>query len=417
MKINNLNPNTVSIFSLLLALGIVVASCNKDIPKATPLAAPLNYSTVTISGLLDADTSLSFYKAAATRVGMISLLNNPSNDLTVFLPNNAAFRVSGISSIAMINALPITSVGGIVGYSIVPGRQYSTDGTTNVSAAVPNSFPNIQLPTSVTIGALPGTTIPLKLSTFLSKRSNGFWDNNIPIVTPDLLLENGIVHIVAGIVAPPSQVLKSAMYSDPNLTYFKAAIARADSGMSGLNKLDSLLGYAVTNMTVLAPNDAAFKNLIFGSVYGYLTGLGVDPATAAGQATALSSSPAVFSNPALFGVLTAATVRGILAYHFLATPNPSTGAFEPNIRVFSVNFSSTANNYTTLVNSFYAIHPGIKAQATFYGPFVTSLQFTGYGTFPPGGAPYSGTPANAVKMDQHAVNGVYHIIDQVLLPQ
>ncbi len=107
-----------------------------------------------------------------------------------------------------------------------------------------------------------------------------------------------------------------------------------------------------------------------------------------------------------------------MAYHFLAT-NAGAG-FQPNIRAFSVNFTSTPTAYTTLVNSVVAVHPGVMAQATFTaGPVqvVSSLKFTGLGTFPPGGAPYSGTPSNAVKMDQHAVNGVYHIIDAVLLPQ
>ncbi len=280
MKQNNFKKHALTKVCLLSAMVMVIASCNKDLPVATPIVTQGNYSPVTISGLLDSDTSLSFYKAAATRVGMISMLNDPSNDLTVFLPNNNAFRGAGITSTAMINGLPIASVGGIVGYSIIPGRQFS-------SSTVSTSFPNIQLPSSITIGNLPGTPIPIKLSTFPSKRTNGFWDNNVPVIIPDLLLKNGTVHIVAGIVAPPSQVLKSAMYSDPNLTYFKAAIARADSGKANLDRLDSLLGYAVTNMTILAPNDAAFKTLLFGSIYGTLLAQGLDQATAAAQATAL----------------------------------------------------------------------------------------------------------------------------------
>ena len=64
-----------------------------------------------------------------------------------------------------------------------------------------------------------------------------------------------------------------------------------------------------------------------------------------------------------------------------------------------------------------AAHPGILAQATFAGPFVTGLTFTGLGTFPPGGAAYTGSPANAVSLDNHEVNGVYYVIDKVLLPQ
>jgi len=406
----NINISKTIIFSGAFCAVMAIVSCNKELPVAEPIDYPaLNNSSVTIGEMITKDTAnYSFFVAAATKVGMLSQLSDPSKEFTIFLPDNAAFRASGFPSVAAVTAQSPATLGAIVAYSIIPGRQYLSD-------SIPETFPNIQLPTSLTIGALPGTPLPLKMPTFPSKRSNGFWDNNIPVVKPNNTFSNGVVHVVAGIVAPPSQVLKSAIYSNPDLSFFKAAIARADSGMTGLNRLDSLLGYAVTNMTVLVPNNDAFKTLLFGSIYGALLSQGLDNATAAGQATALSATPDVFSNPALFGVLTAQTIRGIAAYHFLAT-NQGAG-FQPNIRAFSVNFPETPGFFTTLVNSSVAIHPGIMAQATFTGPFVSSLKFTGLGTFPPGGAPYSGAAANAVKMDQHAVNGVFHIIDKVLLPQ
>ena len=74
--------------------------------------------------------------------------------------------------------------------------------------------------------------------------------------------------------------------------------------------------------------------------------------------------------------------------------------------------------YTTLVNTSVppTMQPGVMIQATFTGPFVSTLTFKGAGTFPPGGAPYSQT-ATAVSKDKIAVNGVYHVIDKVLLPQ
>jgi len=410
MNINIFKSGAVHNICLLSAMAMVIASCNKDLPVAEPIVyPPANNSTTTIGEMILKDTAnYSFFVAAASKVGMLAQLSDSSKVFTVFLPDNAAFRASGFPSVAAVAAQSPATLGAIVGYSIIPGRQYISD-------SVSTAFPNIQLPTSMTIGALPGTPLPLKMSTFPSKRSNGFWDNNIPVLKPDNKFSNGVVHVVAGIVAPPSQVLKSAIYSNPDLSYFKAAIARADSGMTGLNKFDSLLGYAVTNMTVLVPNDNAFKTLLFGSIYGALLSQGIDNSTALAQATALSSSAAVFSNPALFSVFTATTVRGILAYHFLAT-NVGAG-FQPNIRAFSVNFSETPAFFTTLVNSSVAVHPGILGQATFTGPFVSSLKFTGLGTFPPGGAPYSGDAANVVKMDQQAVNGVYHIIDKVLLPK
>lgn len=70
-----------------------------------------------------------------------------------------------------------------------------------------------------------------------------------------------------------------------------------------------------------------------------------------------------------------------------------------------------------MLNAAIGVHPGIMAEATFTGAFVSSLKFTGLGTFPPGGAPYSGGAANAVSKDNNAVNGVYYVIDKVLLPQ
>ncbi len=409
-------------FALILTV-IIFASCNKEIPGPIPIPyAPVNNSATSIGAEISSNPSYSIFKAAATRVGALAMLSDSSKVFTVFLPDDNAFIASGISSAAVIAALPITTVGGIVNYAIIPGEQLT-------SANTSTTFPNVQLPTAITIAQLPGTTIPLKLSTFPSKRTNGFWDNNIPVVKPDIKFSNGTIHIVAGIVAPPSMVLKTALAANPNLTYFNAAIARADSGQpAGLTRFDSLLNYAVTNMTVLAPNDAAFQTLIFGLAFqgylNYLKSLGLVPnATDSANAFATANG-AVAAGPAFLSTnnITTAQVRGIIGYHFLATPNPISGAYEPNIRVFSVNFSPTPSFVTTLVNSSFAPHPGILVSPTFttVAPnvtIVTSLKFTGLGTFPPGGAPYSGAPATAVSLDNHAVNGVYYVIDKVLLPQ
>ena len=396
--------------NLFLVTILLVASCNKKLPDATPIVYDsVNSSATSIGELISTDTSYSFFAAAAQKIGQLQQLSDSGTEFTVFLPDNNAFRASGIPSIDSVNSLPALSLVGIVEYAIIPGRQF-------LSNEITSAFPNEQLPTSITVANLPGTPLPLKLTTFPSV-TNGFYDNNIPIVKPDIKMKNGVIHLVAAIVAPPFQLLKQSIYNNPDLSYFKAAVARADSGQTGLNRIDSLLGYAVTNMTVLVPDNQAFQTLLFGTIYGSLLQQGFDQATASQTATSLSSSPDVFSNPLLFSSLPASTVRGILVYHFLASPNPNTDAYEPNIRAFSNNFSSTPAFYKTLINSAVAAHPGIMAQATFSAPFVSNLQFTGLGTFPPGGAPYSSAPANATSLDNHAVNGVYYVIDKVLLPQ
>jgi uncharacterized surface protein with fasciclin (FAS1) repeats len=401
---------------LLIAVVTSYNSCNKKFPEAVPIVyPPINNSSVTIGAAISSDTSFSFFQAAAARVGISAELSDTTKVFTVFLPNNNAFRLSGVPSIDVINALPIATVGAIVQYHIIPGEQF-------LSTGIASTFPNVQLPSFLTIGTLPGTPLALNLSTFPSTRTTGFWDNNIPVISPDMKFKNGVVHLVAAIVNPPSQVLKQALYSNPNLTYFKAAVARADSGQTGLNRIDSLLGYAVTNMTVLAPNNAAFQTLIFGLAFqGYLDYVKqFHPLTGADTANAVATANgAVAAGPVFLSTnnVTSAQIQGILAYHLLATPDPVSGAFQPNIRAFSVNFSNTPSFYTTLVNAFYAQHPGILAQATFTGPFVINLRFTGLGTFPPGGQPFSGASATATSLDNHCVNGVYYVIDKVLLPE
>lgn len=416
MKHYKNNYLVAAVLALLMGTGTIFTSCNKALPDAEPVnRAEINPgATKTIGEEISTNPDFSIYFTAVKRVGMLDKLNNPNNEFTVFATNNAGFVMAGIPSEAAIGAMPISSVGAIVQYSIIPGKQF-------LSADISSDFPNMQLPTALKIGDLPGTPLPLEMTTFPSK-ANGFWINNVPVTGADMKFKNGVIHKTFTIAAPPSKVLKDAIYANPDLSYFKAAIARADSGKSGLESFDYLLGYPVTNMTVLVPNNAAFQTLIFGSVYNYLTTVvGLDPLVAAGQATALSSSPNVFSNPALYSVLTAEMVRGILAYHFIASDKGA--GFQPNIRVFGNNFAKTPTFYQTLVNSSVAVHPGIMVKPTYTGPMVSGISFTGLGTFPPGGQPYSGTPAQAVALtgmptvDNMAVNGVYYVIDNVLLPQ
>jgi uncharacterized surface protein with fasciclin (FAS1) repeats len=259
----------------------------------------------------------------------------------------------------------------------------------------------------------------VRLPIFPIKEPLAYFVNNLPITAPEIAASNGVIETVYSIVVPPAATMKSMIAAEPNLGYFRAAIARADSGSVGLNKFDSLLGYGVTNMTVLAPNDQAFQNLIYGLAFNQY--LSSRPTPYTGTDTAIANATgngAVAAGPAFLSTnnISTAEVKGIIAYHFLASN--ATGAYIPDIRAFSVDFPLISGSFVkTLVNSSVSVHPGIMVEASFAGPVVNSLKFVGYGTFPPGGAPFSGTAANAVKMDNHGVNGVYHIIDEVLLPQ
>src|SRR6476659_4175391 len=168
----------ISRTAIIGILMLIFSACNKKLPDADPIIFTHN-GTQTIGEAINSDTSYSFFKAAATKVGALTTLLDSNTSYTLFLPDNNAFRASGIPSLAVVNGLPVATIGGIVNYAIVPGAKYkSTD--------IPTTFPNFQLPTAITIGQLPGTILPFKLTTFPSRRAAGFWDNNIPVVKPDL---------------------------------------------------------------------------------------------------------------------------------------------------------------------------------------------------------------------------------------
>jgi uncharacterized surface protein with fasciclin (FAS1) repeats len=397
------NSSIINSLFFILSLFICI-SCNKDFEEPPPVA-PASPSGQTIMQIINAGTNYNILKAAITKAGMDSLLNTNGINLTLFAPDDNAFALSGITP-ATLQGLSALEIQEVLSYHIIAGDAL-------MSSAVPATFPNTEFPTMLPLD--PSDPF-FKINIFPSKVSGNFYVNNIPVTIADQKASNGVIHTVAAIVNPPTQLLAQIIYGDTSLTYFSAAIARADSGQVGLNRIDSLLKYPVVNMTVLAPNNAAFKTILYEEIYGALLQQGVPSANASAAASALSSSPTVFTNPAVAGVLTPATVQGIVSYHILAVQNE--GAFQPVDRVFSVNFPTAPGQFvTTLVNSVYPTHPGIMAQATFTGPFATGIQFTGLGTFPPGGTPYSGGAANATTFDEIGVNGVVHIIDKVLLPQ
>ena len=196
--------------ALLLTAFSLLTACNKEMLDATPVTPPAPPAQQTIAELLNA-ANFSLLKEAATRAGLLEALGNRDALYTVFAPDNDAFQRSGIGS-AQIQGLPIETLRAILRYHIVPGQRIT-------SAMIPTTFPNMQLPTLIEL--VPPGPIPtgLRMSIFPSKRGNNAWVNNIPLVAVDVLAANGVIHRVAGIVAPAApQMLWNRIDTDPNLT-------------------------------------------------------------------------------------------------------------------------------------------------------------------------------------------------------
>lgn len=357
--------------TLLFAFVMMQAlqACNKEFDPvdSTPptTAKPGLTGTQTLNDLINSDTTFSFLKAAVAKAGLNGVLNNKDLRLTLFAPDNAAFRRSGIPSEAVITSvLDAATVRSIISYHLTP--EYLP------ADSIPATFPNLQYPTF--LNPAPQLSPLLRLTIFPSRRDSGAWVNTVPITAVNAAASNGVLHRVAALVLPPSKSIFELVSADADLRYLAAALNRADSGRTTLaeGSLTEATKSIGANLTLFAPTNEAFRQLL--------------------RAMGLPVSPAVFSK------LPVTQVRGLIAYHLLTS------------RAFSVNMPTKPTFIKTLLNgSLPAAHPGINVVAGFSGPVVTSFKVTGVGN--------GGAAATVISKDIHATNGVTHKINRVLLPQ
>lgn len=352
----------------------ILTSCNKDLTDPIPIMEPAvtgKSLTDTIAG----DASLSFFRAAVNRAAtnttfgtsLSALFSDRTAAFTVFAPTDAAFQLSGIPSVAAINTLRPGFLDTVLRYHVVGGQRIT-------SAAIPTTFPNLQLPTQLVL-AQPSAALPpgLRMSIFPSRRGTNAWANNIPLTAVDIQVANGVIHKTAALVAPPTTTIKGLLAANQaKYSILLAAIQRADSGqVAGLGRLDSVINFPVANVTLFAPNNDAFRALF-------------------PPGTPDAAIIATLNNHQAFPVQ---TVRAIIAYHLLG------------VRAFSVNFAAGP----APVNTQLVIPPGTTP--------VPVLVTYGGANFTVKSVAPNATDANVVTRDQHAINGVVHEINQVLRPQ
>lgn len=348
--------------SLVIALVALLASCNKELPKPTPIAPPPPTGTQTIAQLVASNPNYTYLAAAITRAGT-GLSFNPADStavLTLFAPDNAAFIASGIPSIAVINSLPPATAAGIVNYHVIPG-------ITVRSESVSTTFPNMYLQSTLVLSAAP--PLPYRMPIFPSRRNNGAWVNNIPMSAQvSVSASNGVINEVSRVLFPPSQVIAQIAAADTSLTYLMAALARADAGPPpGAPQLIPIVSNPAANLTVFAPTNQAFRNLF----------------TALGLPTGIST----------IGLLPTQQVWGIVAFHVLSS------------RVFAANLAAGLSSAPSIM--------GVSQQ---YRVALPSVEARGPGNVIPGTPPIQ-FYGKVTAADILAINGVVHIVDAVLLPQ
>jgi uncharacterized surface protein with fasciclin (FAS1) repeats len=256
----------------------------------------------------------------------------------------------------------------VLRYHIIGGNRLQ-------AASISEKFPNMYLQSSFVLQA-PSAALPpgYRMPIGISRRGSFAWANNIPVLQADIIAANGVVHRVARVIAPPSQVIAQIAAGNADLTYLMAALARADAGPpAGAPKLIPILSNASANLTVFAPTNQAFRNLL----------------TALNLPTDISTIQA----------LPTEQVWGIVAYHVLG------------VRAFAANLPAGTGSLASLIGV------PIQSRVAVTAPLPpTLIEVRGAGNVLPTAPP---TPfyARVITGDLHAINGVVHLIDNVLLPQ
>lgn len=245
----------------------------------------------TIAGIASSSADFSVLTSLLSTASLVAAVDDPTADLTVFAPTNAAF--AGLASDLgytgdpldtqaiegfLVTALTDLSGGGdpvplltdILLYHVAPEARSAT--------AIANSD---AVPTlSGSNGILPAAGRLVDLEPDLLDAS---------ITTPDIMASNGVVHVIDKVLLP----LDVPGNDTPTITDIAATTAGFEILFLALDAagLDTVLGDPNGEFTVFAPTNAAFVALaerfgydgladdfasVFGAIATALTGLSVD---------------------------------------------------------------------------------------------------------------------------------------------
>jgi uncharacterized surface protein with fasciclin (FAS1) repeats len=326
--------------AVLLLASVFFAACDKrDKNEIYPSGFPDNISEVAQK------EGLTIFVTALNASGIANELEYLGS-YTVLAPNDAAFNAAGITA-STISSVPAEALRTIIRNHILPGR-------TLFNAFLPG--PNAVYTTMNRDFVYTSTFEPPVAAQFL-----GTFFNGKKVLKPNVLANNGVIHIIDAVLLPAAPTLASAVAASSNLTYFATALNT--SGQM------AILNSSSTPVTVFAPGNSAF--------------------IAAGYPTIASIQAA-----------SPAALTAIIRAHVV----PATNALAPNYggRIFGnlVRPSTTVNSQN--------------------GPLSLNVNGSGSVTVASLGTPAPATVTLADGLYRSSITGgaanVIHVIDKVLLP-
>lgn len=184
---NKRNMMVVGVVVLVVVLGGVIWSMNNsdtDKKKEATATKQEEKKVENIVGLASATPSLSTLVAGVTAAGLVETLQG-SGPFTVFAPTNTAFEALPAGTLdTLLMPENVEQLKSILTYHVVSGKVMAAD------------LKDGQEVTTVQGGILRVSISDGKVYLTDSK------DNKVMVETPDVAAENGVVHLISGVLLP-----------------------------------------------------------------------------------------------------------------------------------------------------------------------------------------------------------------------
>ena len=275
MRISN-QPRRLLLGVCFALSTVLLSSCKEDTPAVK--------ATNTVTDIVLTNNNFTLLRAAVQRAGLADFLRGGT--LTVFAPTDDAFKAAGFADVAAINAVPVADLTRILQYHVVSSRIPAA----NVPAAQ-NTVVQSLLPAN---GAL-----------YVSKVNNVVSVNGRTVTTADVAADNGVIHIINGVLlSPPGDVVTAVVGNPQSFSLLTAAVTRAGIA-STLTSATAITVFAPTNDAFIAAgfNAAAIAaatpaaltriltyHVVPGRVFSTLLTDGVTPATLLGPTVRVNVS-------------------------------------------------------------------------------------------------------------------------------
>lgn len=216
-----------AILFLMVIPALTLVSCEKDEETNEPVSN-------TIVDIAVSDANFSILVDAVTRAGLVGALSNPSADLTVFAPTNAAFQ-SLLTELgyASLDAVPTDALKNILLYHVIGEEAFSSSLSTGYYSSLS-----------------PGPADGLTVSMYIDKAALKI-NNRAAIIQADIMADNGVIHVIDKVILPLS--VTGHAVANSSFSSLVAAVTKAD--------LAGALDDAEGTFTVFAPVNQAFADL------------------------------------------------------------------------------------------------------------------------------------------------------------